>query len=39
MEYKVEPKAQNELKQAIGGKVQEAVSSGQTKSLMQKRQS
>lgn len=39
MEYKVEPKAQNELKQAIAEKVQEAVSSGQTKSLMHKRQS
>ena len=33
MTYKVEPKAQNELKQAIAEKVKEAVSSGQTTSL------
>ena len=39
MTYKVEPKAQNELKQAIAEKVKEAVSSGQTTSLMHKRQS
>ena len=39
MKYKVEPKAQNELKQAIAEKVQEAVLSGRTESLMHKRQS
>ena len=39
MNYRIEPKAQNELKQVIAEKVQEAISKGQTKSLMHKRQS
>ena len=38
MTYKVEPKAQNELKQAIAEKVQEAISNGKIKTLMHKRQ-
>lgn len=39
MTYKVEPKAQNELKQAIAQKVQEAISNGQVKLLMHRRNS
>ena len=39
MPYKVEPKAQNELKQAIQDKVQDAVANRQVKSLMHDRQS